>query len=84
MYDKGEIKTKKICIDGLQDHLPTFVRRLKESNDIYDRMVWMYEVNNLNHILSLKNQLKYIKMNKGGFMQSNLMRVSQLKDQSKT
>jgi len=48
---------------------------------MYDNLVGMYEVNNLNEIISLKNQLKYMKMNKGEFVQSNTMRISRLRDQ---
>lgn len=54
---------------------------LKNSKDIYDKLVGTYEVNNLNHILYLKNQLKEMNMNKGEFMQSYIMRVSILSDQ---
>jgi len=46
--------------------LLTYVGKLKKSKDIYDKMVGKYEINNLNHILSLKNQLKDMKKNKGG------------------
>lgn len=41
----------------------------------------MYEVNNLNEIISLKYQLKDMKMNKGESVQSYIMRISHLKDQ---
>lgn len=48
---------------------------------MYDKIAGMYEVNNLNEILSLKDKLKYMKMNKGEFVQSCIMRISRLKDQ---
>lgn len=41
----------------------------------------MYEVNNLNHILYLKNQLKEMNMNKGKYVKSYIMRVSRLRNQ---
>lgn len=80
-YKKGEIKTKKIIIYSLKDHLPTYIGKLEESKDIYNKLVGMYEVNNLNHILSLKKQIKDINMNKGEIVQSYFMRLSQLRDQ---
>lgn len=64
-YKKGELKANKILFDGLQDHLLVYVGSLKKPKDIYDKLAGMYEVNNLNHILSLKHQLKNMKMNKG-------------------
>lgn len=80
-YNKGEVKAKKIIIESLRDHLVTYVAKLKKFKEMYDRMVGMYEVKNLNHILSLKNQFKDIKMKKGETVQSYFMRISQLKDQ---
>lgn len=80
-YKKGEIKSKKIIIDSLGDHLLTYIAKLKKSKDIYDKLVGMYEVNNFNHVLSLKNQNKDIKMKKGDTVQSYFMRLSQLTDQ---
>jgi len=32
-YKKGELKDKKILIDGLQDHLLVYVGSLKKSNE---------------------------------------------------
>lgn len=80
-YKKGEVKAKKIIIDSLRDHLITYVSKLKKSKEMYDKLVGMYEVNNLNHIVSLNNQLKDINMNKVETIQSYFMRISQLKDQ---
>ena len=62
-YKKGDLKAKKIIIDGLQDHFIVYVGNLKAFKDMYYNLVGMYDVNNLNHILSLKDQLKKIKMN---------------------
>jgi len=74
-YKKDEIKAKEILIDSLKDHLLTYVGKFNKSKDIHHKPVGMYDVNNLNHILSLKNQLKDIKMNKGEFLQSYVMRI---------
>lgn len=68
-YKKCEVKAKKIVFDSLKDHLITYGAKLKKSKEMYDKLVRMFEVNNLNHILSLKNQLKDIKMNKGEIVQ---------------
>ena len=61
-----------------------YVGKLKKSKDIYDKLVGMYELKNLNHILSLKNKLKDMKMNKEEYVQSYIMRISQLRDQFQT
>ncbi len=48
---------------------------------MYDKLIGMYQVNNLSQILALKNQLKDIKMNKGETIQAYYMRISKVKDQ---
>lgn len=68
----------------MQDHLLVYVGSLKKSKHVYDKLVGMYEVNNLNLIPSLKNKLKELKMNRGKSVQSYVMRVSQLRDQLQT
>ena len=80
-HKKGELKAKQIIANGLQDNLLAYVRNLRRSKDMYDKIGGMYEVNNLNEIISLKDQLKDTKMNKGESMQSYIMRISRLRDQ---
>ena len=64
-YKRVESKAKKIIVDGLQDHLLAYVGNLRKSKDMYDKIVNMYEINNLNEIVTLKYQLKDTKINKG-------------------
>lgn len=63
-HKKGELKQKKIIADGLQDNLLTYVGNLSRSKHMYDKVVGMLEINDLNEILALKDQLKDTKMNK--------------------
>lgn len=63
-YKKCEVKAKKIIVDSLKDHIITYVSKLKNSKDMYNMLIGMYEVNNLNHIISFKIQLRDIKMTK--------------------
>ena len=78
-YKKGELKAKKIITNGLQDHLLAYVGNMKKSKDMYDKLVGMYEVKNLNEIIALKYQLKDMKMNKGDTVSSYIMRISHLR-----
>ena len=49
---------------------------------MYDNIIAnMYEINNLNEIVTLKYQLKETKMNKGEAFKSYIMRISHLRDQ---
>ena len=56
-YKKGELKSNKIIVDDLQDHLLAYVGNLKKSKDMYDKLAGMFEVKNFNEIISLKDQL---------------------------
>ena len=78
-YKKGESKVKQILAYVLQDHLLAYVGNLKKYKDMYDKIVGMYEVNNLNEIITLKYQLKEMKMNLGEIVQSYIMRIYRLK-----
>ena len=69
-HKKDELEAKQIIADGLQDNLLAYVGELRRSKEMYDNIVGMYEVNNLNEIISLKDQLKDTKMKKGEFVQS--------------
>lgn len=79
-YKEGEIKAKKIIIDSLKDPLITYVSNMKKSKEMYDKLTRMHELNNLSHIITLKDQLKDIKMNEGKTIQAYFMRISQVKE----
>ena len=56
-----------------------YVFDLGTSKEMYDKLIGMFKVNNENQILFLKNKLKDIKMDKGEFIQSYFMRITQIK-----
>ena len=80
-YKKGDVKAKKIILDSLGDHLITYVSKLKKSKEMYDKLIGMYQANNLSQLFALKNQLKEIKMNRGKTIQAYFMRISKIKYQ---
>lgn len=79
-HKKGELKEKKIIVDGLQDNLLAYVGNSRRSKDMYDKIDGTYEVKNLNEIISLKDKLKYMKMKKGESIEFYIMRISHLGD----
>ena len=68
---------------GVNASLLLYVGNLRKSKDVYNKIVGMYEVNNLNETISFKYQLKDTKMNKGESVQSFNMSISHLRDQLK-
>ena len=72
-HKKGELKEKQIIVHGLQNSLLSYVGNLRKFKDMYDNIVGMYEVNNLNEIISLKYQLKGTKMKKESLCNPRLL-----------
>lgn len=83
-YKKGEIKAMKITIDSLRDHLLVYISSLKTSKEMHDKIVGRYDVNNLSHIMELKNQLKESKLHQGETVQSFFIRITEIRDQLQT
>lgn len=54
---------------------------MKKPNEMYDKLIGMHEVNKLIHIITLKNQLRDVKMNKGETIQAYFIMISNVKDQ---
>jgi len=79
-YNKGEVKAKKIIVDSIQKHLVAYISDLETSNEMYDKLVGMFKVNNANKILFLKNKLKDIKMDRRESIQSYFMRITKIKN----
>ena len=50
-YKKGEIKAKKLIIDSLRGHFITYVSKSKKSEEMYDKLIGMYEVYNLTQVM---------------------------------
>lgn len=64
-YKKGDSKSMKIIDDGLQYHLLAYVGNLIKYEDMYDKIADMYEIKNLNEMITLKDQLKETNVNNG-------------------
>lgn len=69
-----------IIDDGLQDHSLAYVGNFRKSKYMYDKLADMYEVKNLNEIVSLKYQLKDMDKNEGEFVKSFIMSISHLRE----
>ena len=79
-YNRAEVKAKKIIRDSIDKHLVTYISELKTSKEIYDKLVNMFNVSNVNQILFLKNKLKDIKKGKDEDIQSYFLRNTEIKN----
>jgi len=83
-YKKGDIRTRKIILDSLSDHLITYVSSLKKTKEMYDKLTGMFAIINLNQIIALKNKLKDIKMSKGETVQAYYLKMTKIRNQLST
>ena len=61
-YKKDMIKAKRIIADSIKDHLIPQVSSKNTPNYMFDSLTRMYEGNNINQKMNLRNQLKNTKM----------------------
>lgn len=77
-------KAKKIIIDSVKDHILPSIARLPKAYEVFETIKNTYEVNNASRMLTLKQQLLNIKMNKDDTISTYLSRISEVKDQLQT
>eukprot|EP00253_Pinus_taeda_P027779 PITA_27779 len=79
-WTKGEVKAKKIIWDSIDKCLVAYVSELNTSKEIYDRLMILFEVNDANQALFLRNKLKEIKKGKDESMQAYFLRIIENKN----
>ena len=69
-------KAKKIIVDSIKDHLIPQVSSLKTPKEMFDSLTNIFEGKNINLNMTLRNQLKNVKIQNVETMQSYFTRVS--------
>ena len=80
-HKKDMIKAKRIVVDSITDHLIPQVSSNNTPKEMFDALTSLFEGKNINRKMTLRNQLKGVKMKKAETMQSYFSRVSQIKEQ---
>ena len=80
-YKKNMVKAKRIIVDSIKDHLVPHVSSLKTPKQMFDALSRLYEGKNINRKMTLRTQLKNVKMQNPETIQSYFTRVSQIKKQ---
>ena len=75
------VKAKRIIPDSIKDHLIPRISSLKTPKDMFDALISLYEGKNINRKMTLRTQLKGVKMQMLESIQSYFARVSQIKEQ---
>ena len=71
---------KKIIADSIKDHLIPQVPSLKKPKAMFDALTKLFEGKNINQKMTLRNQLKNVKIQNAETIQSYFTRVSQIKE----
>ena len=73
LHKKNLVKAKKIIVDSIIDQLVPQVSSLKTPKEMFDSLTKLFEEKNTNQKMTLRNQLKNVKIQN--------TRVSQIKEQ---
>ena len=83
LHKKNLVKAEKIIVDSITNHLIPQVSSLKTPKEMFDSSAKIFEVKNINQKITLRKQLKNVKIQNAETMQSYFTRVSQIREQLK-
>ena len=75
------VMEKRIIADSVKDHLIPQVSSLKTHKAMFDALTKLFEGKNINRKMTLRNQLKNVKIHNAKTIQYYFTRVSQIKEQ---
>ena len=76
-----DINAMSIIVDSIKDHLIPYISHIDSSKKMHDALTNLFSVRNIGQIMSLNNELYYMKMNEDDNITSYFVRISQLRDQ---
>jgi hypothetical protein len=79
-HKKNEKKAKRIMSDSMKDHLIPHISELQIARQMYEAINRLYESKDISQNLTLRNQLRNMKMENSKSVTSYLMRVSHIRD----
>ena len=74
-------KDKRIIANSIKDHLIPHVFSFKTLKEVYDSLIKMFEGKNINQKMTLRNQLKNVKIHNSDTIQCYFTRVARIKEQ---
>jgi hypothetical protein len=80
-FKDSDINAMSIIVDSIKDHLIPYISHLDSSKKMYDALTNLFSVRNIGQVMSLKNELRDMKMNDDESITSYFVRISQLRDE---
>jgi hypothetical protein len=79
-HEKKKIKVERLILDSVKDHLIPHLSD-KRAKEMFDAMVRLFQRNNMNRKMVLKNKLRSMWMSRFDNVTSYFMRITQAGDQ---
>jgi hypothetical protein len=80
-FKDSDINAMSIIVEYIKYHLIPYISHLDLSKKMYDALTNIFSVRNIGQVMSLKNELRDMKMNDEDSIKSYFVRISQLRDQ---
>ena len=80
-FKEDDINAMSIIVEFIKYHSMPYISHLDSSKKMYDALTNLFSVGNIGQVMSLKNELRDIKMNDDDSITSYFVRISQLRDQ---
>jgi hypothetical protein len=77
-HKKKEVKAKRMIMDAIKDHLIPHISEKKMTKEMFDALVSLYQSENINRKMILRNKLRSIEMIRSDSVTSYLMKVTDL------
>ena len=81
LYKNNLVKANKIIADSIMDHIIPQLFSLKTLKEMFDSLTKLFEGKNINQNMTLRKQLKNVKIQNAETIQSYFIRVSQIEEQ---
>ena len=79
-YKKGEIRAKLLIRESINKSLVAYISELGTSKEMYDKLILMFQVNNVNQVLFLKNKLKNMKKGRDESIQTFFLKLTETRN----
>jgi hypothetical protein len=79
-FKYGDINAMSIIVDSIKYHLIPYISHLDSSKKMYDALTNLFSIRNIGQVMSLKNELRDMKMNDDDNITSYFGKIYQLRD----
>ena len=76
-WKKNDARVRRILVDLVKDHLVPQIFENMTARKMFRALRKLFQDNNFNHALSLRNQLSNLKMSRSNSISSYFMRISE-------